>query len=63
MRLCLQLVQRKSSEADTEAMREEFQQRISSAERKVSSDIHVCSNGRAISSGKNVVMKAFTLFY
>lgn len=37
MRLCLQLVQRKSSEADTEAMREEFQQRISSAERKASS--------------------------
>lgn len=44
MNLCLQLEQRKTSEADSEALREEYQQRISAAERKASFDLHVFSS-------------------
>jgi hypothetical protein len=43
MSLCLQLEQRKTNEAELDSLREEYQQRISSAERKASYDLHVFS--------------------
>jgi len=63
MNLCLQLEQRKTNEAESDVLREEYQQRISSAERKASFVRHVFSyfgsyNARQFKIAQEVTLNA-----